>query len=412
MEIPSLTLKTAPFQFAEFKPLAYQQEVADKNILRQSLNQIEIRRREANAMAEDIATKKDAARALLDPSEFANFDKEFEEVSDRINDMIALGDTGTAIQLANTIGRDMAHDVKWQNKARVKAERDKWLNEAKNSGYSALTLRRMEAENPYYDDGTGDFKHKEYEKDIPLPDIMRVVISNTKVHQSGSSSEVRNTSYGFNKNGKTVSSPIGQGNKIDDNIDLLYKTSTSRGGGINITELKEQDIIDTFKELSRSKEFAGSLRQTFDNLQWLYKEADKVLNDPNSTPDQIKKAIMDKEQAMDGLRDNNGFIINGDAWNEDVYDQWIDMTAKHYASLAAYKHVSTSSSKSNDIDYNVASASSKAAARGDEMDASILPGNTQAGSYEVKLVSTLLGAINGENKPSDAARNMTSNGTK
>ena len=155
MPTPTISLKTIPFQFTESQPIAYEQPVADHRILQDALATQENRRREANQTRNAYETSIKAIRDTLDSSEYATFDKEFKEVSDRIGNLINLGDYGEAIRLANTVGHDMANDPKWQNKAQVKAQRDKWLQEMKQRGYDKYTMRMIEDENPYYDDNTG-----------------------------------------------------------------------------------------------------------------------------------------------------------------------------------------------------------------------------------------------------------------
>lgn len=351
MAIPNLTLKVAPFQFAEFKPLVYQQPVADTAIMRDSFNKREARRREANALAEDKLNTIKAIRGVLDPSEYSNFDKEFQELSDRAGELIALGDSGAAITLMNSAGRDMANDPKWQNKAQVKLQRDAWIDEAKKSGFSDITIRRMKKENPYYDDGTGTFKHAEYSRVIPFTDLFSIAVSKTHVDQNTTNNTRSGDSYGFSKDGQTVSSPIAKDKTIDPNVNFLYKSTYSNTNNISINELKEEDIYKTFQLLIKEPTINASLRQQFGDMQWLYNEANSVLNDPNSTDTQRTQAEQDMRTALDALEGENGFLILGDVNNEEVFDKWVTHMSKAYFKNAAYRDVSITTGRSSGMDY-------------------------------------------------------------
>ena len=363
MATPTLSLKTTPFQFSEFRPVAYQQEVADVNILRDSMNKIESRRREANQMRASYSSAISAIRDTLDPSEYAKFDEEFNEVSNRIGELIELGDTGEAIHLANTIGHDMANDPKWKNKAQVKSQRDKWVQEMKQRGYDSYTMRMIEDKNPYYDDGTGKFNHVEYAQPMALADMWNIAVSRTPPHQDSKGSTTQSSSYGFSKDGKKVNTPI-KDNAIDPNVSMLYKTQTTVGGSNTITELKAKDIYNTFKQLAKTSEFNGALRLRFDTMQYTYLKANEILEDPNATEEQKRQAAQDKQVALDALEGENGFLIKGDLDKEEVFDKWVDKQAQDYFKTVQYKHTSTESRSSNDIDYNLGSSSSSGSSGG------------------------------------------------
>ena len=364
MATPTLSLKTTPFQFSEFRPVAYQQEVADVNILRDSMNKIESRRREANQMRASYSSAISAIRDTLDPSEYAKFDEEFNEVSNRIGELIELGDTGEAIHLANTIGHDMANDPKWKNKAQVKSQRDKWVQEMKQRGYDSYTMRMIEDKNPYYDDGTGKFNHVEYAQPIALADMWNIAVSRTPTHQDSTGSTVSSSSHNFNKNGKSVSSPVTKDNTIDPNISLISKSTSTTGSSRSVTELRAEDIYNTFKQLAKTSEFNGALRLKFDTMQYTYLKANEILEDPNATEEQKRQAAQDKQVALEALEGENGFIINGDLDKEEVFDKWIDKQAQDYFKTVQYKHTSTESRRSNDIDYNTGSSSSSGSSVG------------------------------------------------
>lgn len=358
MPTPTLSLKTTPFQFAEFKPIMYQQELADKNILRDSMNKLESRRREANQTRNAYEASIKAIRDILDPSEYGTFDKEFQEISDRIGNLIELGDSGEAIRIANTAAHDMANDPKWQNKAQVKAQRDKWLQEMKQRGYDSYTMRMIEDKNQYYDDGTGKFNHVDYAQPLPLADMWNIAVSRTPTHQDTKGGTTQSSSYGFSKDEKKVNTPLTKDNAIDPNVSMLYKTQSTVGGSTSTTELKAEDIYNTFKQLAKTSEFNGALRLRFDTMQYTYLKANEILEDPNATEEQKRQAAQDKQVALDALEGENGFLIKGDLDKEEVFDKWVDKQAQDYFKTVQYKHTSVTSNTANDIDYNLGSSRS------------------------------------------------------
>lgn len=386
MSTQNITLKTAPFQFGNFTPLQYQPQVADTGILRDSLTKIESRRREANATNDEYINKMNTIRNALDPSEYANFDEEFKNISNKIGELIDLGDSGEAIRLANTLGRDMAKDPKWMNKAKVKEQRDKWLQDAKAAGYSELTLRRMESENPYYDDGSGTFKHGTYHRVIPVADMLNITVGKTRTRHTGTSSTRETTGPTFSKDGKLISNPLSDNNTLDPNAKLLYESSSTTSNTSNVTELNKEDLYNTFKELSKTNEFNFSLRQLYTDNQWLYTEAERILNDPNASEKDKKQAMQDKQSALAAIGDENGFIPADDINNEDVFNKWVDRFAKQYFKVVSYRHTDTGSTTRRGISYNIGKSSQSGSGSGNgsgnsSLLSSLYPSGGTTGSY-------------------------------
>lgn len=363
MALPTMTLKTAPLQFAEFKPLVYQQQVADKNILRDSLNKIEARRREANANKDAYIQSVSEIRDFLDPTEYANFDKEFNNIYNRIGELIELGDSGEAIRVATTAGKDMANDPKWKNKIQVKKQRDKWLADAKASGYDDLTLRRMDKENPYQDNGDGVFKHLEYHKVYPLTDIGQVVISRTPTQQntSGGTNTIGGDYFIDSKTGKVSNTPLVDGKTVNPNLaGMSYSRQHSVGGSTSVTELRTEDLYNTWKEIIKQPEYNYSLRQEFSNQIWAYNDAYKTFNDPNSSEEERKIAYNDMQVATKALQLESGFLLKPHSFEEqeEAFNKYADLRFKELFKRAAYKHVSTQSNTSDVVNWGGAGTSS------------------------------------------------------
>lgn len=363
MAIPKISLKDVPFQFADFKAAMYEQKLADKNILRQSYDKDEARRREANASKDSFIASTSPMRELLDPSEYANFDFEKANIQNQISAYIDLGNTGKAIEFANTAGKNLADDPKWKNKMKVYSEREEWIKKAEAQGYNEITIRRMKKENPYYDDGTGTFKHKNYSRVIAFSDIVQMAIQRTPPRQNANTSSTEYKGDTFSKDGKITSNPLGSDNTIDSGVNKLYSSSSSHSSSRSVTELREQDMYNSFKQLITEPDIKASLQQQFSDTQWLYQDAINTLNDPNASEDDKKQAIKDKQLATEALQGENGFIIKGDVYNEEIFNRWVETNAKKYFKNAAYKHVTTSSSSSSGISYNIANADTVAQAQ-------------------------------------------------
>lgn len=357
MELPKLTLKTAPMQFAEFKPIVYEQQVADTGILRESLNKVEARRREANSLKDQKLEVIKNIRNVLDPSEYANFDKQVGELSNRLNELISFGDTGGAIALANNAGSAMANDPTWQNKAMVKAERDKWIAEAKQAGFDSVTIRRMEEENPYYDDGSGKFKHGDYYKSISVTDFLNLIARTTPTRQDAKGSTISRTGQTFSKDGKVISSPVTSDNTIDPNANLLSQATNSSSSTVSINELREIDMYNLFEVIRKDSSLNRGLRTNFRDMQYLYKKSKQILDNPYATEEERQRASDDLNTALESLEGEDGYIINGDADDNEVFDKWIENSARKYFKNVAYKHTSVTTSDTKSIGYNVKTAS-------------------------------------------------------
>ena len=87
----------------------------------------------------------------------------------------------------------------------------------------------------------------------------------------------------------------------------------------------------------------GALRQEFDNMVWLYDQANSIINNPNATKEELKQARADLDVATSSLSNKDGFIYVG---NDEDFDAWVNAQAAQYAKDSAYRHTTTSSKSS------------------------------------------------------------------
>ena len=131
--IPTMSLKTAPIQFAEFKPAQYTPQIADNTLLAKSLSMQEARAKEARSSLGNIDTLLNGIRNAINPEEYNWFENQANDIRKKIDDQIALGNTETAIRFAQEAGRDLARSVDMNNKVKANAAYQQELNKVKNA---------------------------------------------------------------------------------------------------------------------------------------------------------------------------------------------------------------------------------------------------------------------------------------
>lgn len=93
----------------------------------------------------------------------------------------------------------------------------------------------------------------------------------------------------------------------------------------------------------------GALRQEFDNMVWLYDQANSIINNPNATEEELKQARADLDVAKSSLSNKEGFMYVG---KKEDFDAWVNAQAAQYAKDSAYRHTTTSSKSSVISSYN------------------------------------------------------------
>lgn len=360
IDIPKMSLKVAPMQFATFTPTQYTPQTSDPTLLSKSLAAQEARQKEANQYLAVIDATLAENRKSLNKADYDWLADQTEALRSKIDEQYQLGNWQSVIRLSQQAARDLARNTELQD--RIKAneifttERDK----IQNGNYSKYTKRRWDAINNYNFNGTADWKPTfNPVPDISIADIWHSAVSKTPVRStssSGSTTSDRNTF--LDSSGNIISNPTetvtdSQGNtntKVADGIIGQYSnTTTSTSGSKTVQEKREQDIVNVFYDMLKDSNVRGALRQEYDNMLWLYDEANAILNDPNSTEQDKKQAEIDLDTAKSSLSNKDGFIYAG---TDKDFNAWLEAQARQYAKDSSYKHISTSGSSSTTTSYN------------------------------------------------------------
>lgn len=347
--IPTMSLKTAPIQFAEFKPVQYTPQIADSTLLAKSLSMQEARAEKARSALGSTDTLLNGIRNAINPEEYTWFENQANDIRKKIDDQIALGNTETAIKFAQEAGRDLARSVDMNNKVKANAIYQQELNKIKSGAYSELTKRRWEDTNTYYDNGTGNWKAENFipVKDISVSDVWANAVAKTPTRSKSSGGNRSDTKEitvdnagrpikAFTKetvNGKS-------GTIINNNVLGVAKTiTTSSNWSSGYNSKSKEDIMNIFNDLMSDPNIYAGVKQQYDNLVWLYDKSKSIIDNPNSTPEQIKQAKTDLDTAQASLEDKDGFLHKDDNY----FKTWVQKQANRYAEHS--KFYNTSSSK-------------------------------------------------------------------
>ena len=346
--IPTMSLKTAPIQFAEFKPVQYTPQIADNTLLAKSLSMQEARAKEARSALGSTDNLLAGIKNAINPEEYNWFENQANDIRKKIDDQIALGNTETAIRFAQEAGKDLARSVDMNNKVKANAAYQQELNKVKNGAYSELTKRRWEDTNKYYDDGTGNWKAENFipVKDISVSDVWANAVAKTPTRSKSSGGNrsdtkeitVDNTGRPIkaftkeNINGKS-------GTIINNNVLGVAKTiTTSSNWSSGYTSKSKEDIMNIFNDLMSDPNIYAGVKQQYDNLVWLYDKSTSIINNPNSTPEQIKQAKTDLDTAQASLEDKDGFIHK----DANYFKTWVQKQANRYAQHSEFYNTSSS----------------------------------------------------------------------
>lgn len=359
-DIPTMRLNVAPMQFATFTPIQYTPQTPDPTFLSQSMAAQEPREKEANQYSSAIDATLAEKRKALNKADYDWLEDQADALRSKVDEQLQLGNWQSAIRLARQSARDLARNTELQDRIRANeiytTERDK----IQNGNYSKYTKRRWDAINKYSFNGTADWTPTfDPVPDASIADIWNLAVSRTPVRSNSSSgSNTSNNITFLDNNGNIISNPTEivsdeQGNanvRIADGVRGQYSNTTiTSGGSKTVQEKREQDIVNIFYDMLKDSNVRGALRQEYDNMIWLYDEANSILNDPNSTEQDKNKAKTDLDTAINSLSNKDGFLYAG---TDEDFDAWLEVQARQYAKDSAYKHISTSSNSSTITSYS------------------------------------------------------------
>lgn len=357
--MPMMSLKTAPIQFAEFKPVQYTPQVADSTLLAKSLSMQEARAKEARGALGNTDTLLNGIRNAINPAEYDWFENQANDIRKKIDDQIALGNTETAIRFAQEAGRDLARSVDMNNKVKANAIYQQELNKIESGSFSKLTKRRWKDTNKYYDNGTGTWEAENFipVNDISVSDVWANAVAKTPTRSDTKGSSNTNTSqYVADNNGRKIDNPIinetingKTGKTVNNNILGPVATITNKSEhSFSYTSKSKEDIMNIFNDLMKDPNIYAGVKQQYDNLVWLYDKSMSIINNPNSTPEQKKQAETDLLTAQSSLEDKDGFIHKDNTY----FDTWVQKQANRYAEHSKFYNTNINNGTSNSVTYD------------------------------------------------------------
>lgn len=359
-DIPTMSLKVAPMQFATFTPTQYTPQTADPTLLSRSMAAQEARQEKANQYLLAIDTTLAEKRKSLNKADYDWLAQQAENARAEVDKQLELGNWQSAIRVAQQSARDLTRNTELEDRIRANEIYTAERNKIQSGNYSSYTKRRWDDINKYSFNGTADWQPTfKPTTDMSVADIWNLAVSRTPIRSKSSSwSKTRNNHTFLDNNGNLVTDITEQhtddsGNtntKVADGIVGTYSTTTtSTGGNSSVQEKRESDIIAMFNDMLKDDNIRGALRQEFDNMIWLYNKANDVINNPNSTEEELKQARADLDVAKSSLSNKDGFMYVG---KDEDFDAWVNAQAVQYAKDSAYRHTSTSSSSSITSSYN------------------------------------------------------------
>lgn len=356
--IPTMSLKTVPVKFAEFKPIQFTPQIDDGTLLAKSLAMQEARAEKARNALGNTDTLLNGIKNAINPEEYTWFENQANDIRKKIDDQIALGNTETAIRFAQEAGRDLARSVDMNNKVKANAAYQQELNKVESGAYSKITKRRWKDLNKYYDNGTGNWTAENFipVNDISVADVWARAVSNTPTRSNSTSGSKSNTSQQLvDTSGRPIKATInetidGKTSKIVNTNVLgpLTTTTSSSNWSSGYTSKSKEDIMNIFNDLMSDSNIFAGVKQQYDNLVWLYDKSKSIIDDPNSTPEQIKQAKTDLLTAQSTLEDKDGFVHKDDNY----FKTWVQKQADRYAEHSKFYNTSSSHGTSNSTTYH------------------------------------------------------------
>lgn len=359
-DIPTMSLKAAPIQYSAFTPVQYIPQIADSTLLAKSMTAQEARQKEANQYLLAIDTTLNEKRKLLNKADYDWMAQQADTIRAEVDKQLELGNWQSAIRVAQKAARDLNRNTELEDRIKANEVYTTKRNEIQSGNYSSYTKRRWDAINQYQFNGTADWTPTfKPVPDMSVADIWNIAVSRTPTRsKSSSSSKTSNSSTFLDNNGNIIKNITekqtdDQGNTntiVADGIVGTYSTTTTtKGGSTSVQEKRKSDIIAIFNDMLKDDNIRGALRQEYDNMLWLYDQANSIINNPNATAEELKQAKADLDVATSSLSNKDGFIYVG---KDEDFNAWVKAQAAQYAKDSAYRHTSTSSNSSVTTSYD------------------------------------------------------------
>lgn len=359
-QIPTISLKAVPMQFAAFTPTQYVQEMSDPEILRKSLIEQETRQEKANQYTNAVDAILNENRKSLNPADYDWLNEQANIAREEIDKQLSLGNWQSAIRVAQNSARDLARNTEFNDRIKANEIYTTERNKIQNGQYNDITKRRWDAVNHYRFNGVPDWTPSfKPTVDRSITDIWNLAVNSTPVRSNNTSySQTRNNTTFIDNLGNLVTKPTEeytdeQGNKNirqSSTIAGVYSSANKKTSNTyNYNEKTETDIINKFNDLLQDPDIRASLFQEFENMLWLYDEAKSIINNSISTEDDIKQARTDINRAKT-IFNKDGVIYSDD---DEGFESWLNDQAKQYAKHSAYKHITTNTTDDYTIGYDI-----------------------------------------------------------
>ena len=369
--IPMMSLKVAPMQFATFTPTQYTPQTANPTLLAKSMAAQEAREEKANQYLLAIDTTLANKRKSLNKADYDWLAQQAENARAEVDKQLELGNWQSAIRAAQQAARDLTRNTELEDRIEANEIYTTERNKIQSGNYSPYTKRRWDAINKYSFNGTADWQPTfKPTTDMSVADIWNIAVSRTPVRsQSSSSSKTRNSHTFLDNNGNLVNNITEQYTDDKGNVNTrtaegiigtYSTTNTTEGGSSSVQEKRESDIIAIFNDMLKDNNIKSALRQESDNMVWLYDQANSIISNPNATKEELKQAKADLDVATSSLSNKDGFIYVG---KDEDFDAWLNAQAEQYAKDSAYRHTSTSSNSSITSSYSDSALATIAANR-------------------------------------------------
>ena len=356
-DIPTMSLKAAPIQYSAFTPIQYTPQIADSTLLAKSMAAQEARQEKANQYLLAIDTTLAEKRKLLNKADYNWMAQQANNVRAEVDKQLELGNWQSAIRVAQQSARDLTRNTELEDRIRANEIYTTERNKIQNGNYSSYTKRRWDDINKYQFNGTADWTPTfRPTTDMSFSDVMNIAVGRTPTRSKSSSwSKTRNSTTFADNNGTLVKS-VTEPNEDNSNtrvaegvVGALSATTSTKGGSSSVQEKSKSDIMAVFKDMLKDDNIIGALRQQYDNMIWLYDQANSVLNNPNATEEELKQARADLDVATSSLSNKDGFIYVG---NDEDFNAWINAQAEQYFEDSEYRHTATSSNSSVTTSYD------------------------------------------------------------
>ena len=339
-DIPSMSLKAVPMQFATFTPVQYTAQTSDPTLLAKSLQMQEAREKESKQNMDIIDTALANERDSLNVAEHDWLDKQANEIRKAIDEQINLGNYQSAIRLAQQSARDLKRNTDLQNKRAVNRLYQQERQRVQSMNIDPLTKRRWDAINQYSYNGTADWKPSWTPvNDVSLSNLQGLATQLTAEDVQAISSQNSNSNVVLvDENGEVTTD-------LTKAVGKRESTSTGTGSSKSTHTKTKEDIEKTFRALLADPNVSASLAQKYDTGIWAYEDAVARSNDSSLSKDERNRARIEAERYKKEITDENGFIISD-------YDTWVNKKIVPMFGNMEYTNTAISSNNSTSVDYS------------------------------------------------------------